>query len=328
MARGPLFGWPAISAPTSFHTTLLICIATFLVLPVAGHASDQPSAPATAPSAIASSPERIEIVGVQNAFRVASQVFSGSQPEGEAAFAALAKLGVRTIISVDGSKPDPDAARRHGMRYVHLPFGYDQVPTNRIAELAKAAASASNGIFVHCHHGLHRGPAAVAVMCQATRDWTTNQALAWLRQAGTAPDYKGLYHSIASFQKLSPRQVEAVSELPEVAKTSSLVESMVLIDEHFSRLKLCQEAGWKTPPHHVDISPGHEALMLLEQFQEMARTDDTLRRSEDYRQKVTDAQAASQALKQNLLRMHTRSADDAFGRLRASCAACHKVYRN
>src|SRR5690349_16800920 len=84
--------------------------------------------------------EVIEIPGVHNAFRATQRIYSGSQPEGDEAFAAIAKLGVKTILSVDGSKPDAATARKHGLRYVHLPIGYDGVPTNRIAELAKLTA--------------------------------------------------------------------------------------------------------------------------------------------------------------------------------------------
>ena len=48
------------------------------------------------------------------------------------------RLGVKTVISVDGAKPDVDLAKKHGMRYVHLPHGYDGVPDDRAKELAKA----------------------------------------------------------------------------------------------------------------------------------------------------------------------------------------------
>ena len=48
----------------------------------------------------------IEIVGVHNAFRVSEKIYSGSQPESDAAFAALKNLGVKTIVSVDGGKPE------------------------------------------------------------------------------------------------------------------------------------------------------------------------------------------------------------------------------
>jgi len=64
---------------------------------------------------------------------------------------------------VDGRKPDVEGARKHGLRYVHLRFGYDGVPASRVAELAKLTAEVSDLFFVQCRHGLHRGSAAVAI---------------------------------------------------------------------------------------------------------------------------------------------------------------------
>ena len=126
---------------------------------------------------------------VHNLFRATTNVFSGNSPDSDAAYAELAQLGVKTIISVDGAKPDAEAAREYGMRYIHLPIGYDSVPSNRVVELVKAAQTVTGPIYVHCHHGKHRGPAAVAVICEATAGWTTNQAVTWLKEAGTATDY-------------------------------------------------------------------------------------------------------------------------------------------
>ena len=56
---------------------------------------------------------------LHNAHRVTEKVLSGAAPEGEAAFRKLRDLGVKTIISVDGAKPDVELARRYGLRYVH-----------------------------------------------------------------------------------------------------------------------------------------------------------------------------------------------------------------
>lgn len=272
---------------------------------------------------------RIDISGVHNSFHVTDKVFSGSQPEGDEAFAALAKLGVKTIISVDGSKPDVEAARRHGLRYIHLPFGYDGIPTNRVVELTKAVESQTGPVFVHCHHGLHRGPAAVAVICEATQNWTPTQAEAWMHEAGTAADYAGLYRAAATFQKPTPAQLAAIKELPEVSKTSSLVEAMVVIDEHFSRLKLTQKAGWKTPPGHADITPEHEALQLWEQLREIARTDDTAKRPQDYRTKLSASEKAAESLRLALKSPDAPVAiEAAFAKVGPSCSACHKQYRN
>lgn len=273
--------------------------------------------------------QAIEIPGVHNAFRATARVYSGSQPEGDEAFAALAKLGVRTIVSVDGSKPDVETARRHGLRYLHLPYGYDGVPTNRVVELAKLTAEVSGPFFVHCHHGKHRGPAAVAVMCQTTEGWTPEKAVEWMRTAGTTPDYPGLFRAAREFAAPTKAQLAAVKELPEVARTSSLVDAMVVIDAHFDTLKKVQAAGWKTPPGHEDISPPHESTILWEQFREMTRTDDTKQRPEDYRAKLADAEVATDALRK-LLRNSSGGAELAasFKQVTQSCAACHKSYRN
>jgi protein tyrosine phosphatase (PTP) superfamily phosphohydrolase (DUF442 family) len=170
-------------------------------------------------------------------------------------FAELARLGVRTILNVDGSRPDVETAHQHGLRYVHLPIGYDGVSARRVAELAAAARSSSGPIYVHCHHGLHRGPAAVAVIGEATAGWTTNQAVAWLHQAGTASEYGGLYRSAVTFRPPDPAVVGRVTELPEVARTSSLVETMVAIDAEFDRLKAAQKTGWKSGPNPPTSRP-------------------------------------------------------------------------
>jgi len=271
----------------------------------------------------------VEIPGVDNAFRATDRIYSGSQPEGEEAFAAIAKLGVKTIVSVDGSKPDVEAARKYGLRYVHLPIGYDGIPTKRVIELAKLTAEVNGPFFVHCHHGKHRGPAAVAVMCEAGEGWTTNQAVAWLREAGTAADYPGLYRSAQEFRKPTTAEMAAVKELPEVSRTSSLVDAMVAIDEHFEHLNLAQKAGWKTPPGHADIAPLHEATMLWEQFKEMARTEDTAKRTDDYQARLAEAEQIAGSLRK-LLREPTDmvAIEAAFKKAGQNCAACHQKYRN
>lgn len=272
--------------------------------------------------------QAIEIPGVHNAFKVTEKIYSGSQPEGDAAFAALAKLGVKTIISVDGSTPDIEAARKHGLRYIHLPFSYDGIPTNRVVELAKAATE-PGPFFVHCHHGLHRGPSAVAVMCESVAGWDPNRAEVWMREAGTAADYAGLYRAARDFKQPTAAQLAAVTQLPELTKPDSLVASMVAMDEHFSWLKQAQKAGWKTPPGQADISPTDEATQLWELLRELARTSDTTARPADYRTMLTESEQATEKLR-SLLRQPASNLDRdaAFKGVSQSCSVCHKKYRN
>ena len=81
------------------------------------------------------SPQRIASTHLPNAYRLHAKVISGGQPEGDAAFKELRDLGVRTIISVDGATPDVATANKYGLRYVHLPHGYDDISTTRAKEL-------------------------------------------------------------------------------------------------------------------------------------------------------------------------------------------------
>jgi len=267
---------------------------------------------------------------VHNLFRATTNVFSGSSPEGDAAFAEIAKLGVKTILSVDGSKPDAETARKHGLRYIHLPIGYDGVPANRVAELIKGAQSSAGPIYVHCHHGKHRGPAAVAVICEATVGWTTNQAVAWLQEAGTAADYVGLYRSAMEFRLPQSAVIARIVELPEVATTSSLVEAMVAIDEEMERLKSAQKAKWKCIPNQPDLTPAQTATILWEHFREVARMDDTARRPADYRSKLAEAEKAADQIRLLLREAQAQSLvrDTALQTLNKTCVSCHKAYRN
>jgi protein tyrosine phosphatase (PTP) superfamily phosphohydrolase (DUF442 family) len=283
---------------------------------------------ATAAALLAAEP--IQSSNLHNAFIVTPRIFSGSAPNNEAGFAEIVKLGVKTIISVDGAKPDLEGAKKFGLIYIHIPFGYDGIPSNRLAQLVKAAQVPDGPVYVHCHHGLHRGPAAVAVMCEAVAGWSTNTAEEWLKQAGTSADYPGLYRSAREFKPPTLAELSAVKELPEVTETSSLVETMVVVDEHFSRLQTAQKAGWKSAPDHPDIEPAHEATLLWEAFREMARQPDTARRLEDYRAKLSEAEKAANQHRALLKQSSTNrtEADSAFKQIGQSCAQCHKSYRN
>ncbi len=302
-------------------------VALTLIL-VAGNATyggSDAAQPAAAPVATP-----IEIAGVHNAFRASDRVYSGSQPEGDEAFEALAKLGVKTIITVDGGKPDVEAARKHRLRYIHLPIGYGGVPKERAEQLAKAAKTAEGKMFVHCHHGMHRGPAAVGIVCETIENWSPETAEVWLKQAGTSPDYPGLYRSVREYKVPGAEQLATLGGLPEIAETEALVDAMVAIDERLDHFKAIEKAGWKTPPGQTDLSPVHEATLLWEHYREIARTEDTAKRPEDYRSKLAAAERAAAALRTALGATPPDLAGAAAALKEGSqqCGACHKVYRN
>lgn len=278
---------------------------------------------------LSESPRILTSTNYSHLVQVTPRIFSGSEPDGDAAFAELARLGIRSLISVDGAQPAIETARKHGLRYVHLPFGYDAIPSNRVAELVFAATEVPGPIYLHCHHGQHRGPAAVAIICLATEGWTPEQAIRWLRQAGTSPDYRGLYRAVTEFKPPTPSQLQLVQSLPEVSKASTLVEEMVALEEHWERLKQIRKNGWKEAPRDPDQSFSEEATLLWEHFQELRRLPENADRPVDYRDKLDSAEQAAQALRTALTaQAAAESLEAPFQHLKQSCTSCHQVYRN
>lgn len=279
--------------------------------------------------------EPVRAPGIENLYRLSPSVYSGAQPEGPEAFAALKRLGVTTIVSVDGARPDVESARRAGLRYVHLPVGYDGVDREQALRIVKAVQTAPGPVFVHCHHGKHRGPTAAALACLATAGWDHERAKAWLKQAGTSPSYQGLFETVRDFEKPSSRDMEKVPlDLPERAEVPAVVKTMVQIDEQWDRLTACKEAGYRSPAGHLDVDPAHEALLLSEQFHELLRAE-AKARGEDFERRLRDAEKASRALEAALRRFEKdRSSvardelDVAYQAAAKSCTSCHEAYRN
>jgi len=270
-----------------------------------------------------------QLPGIHNFFRATTNVFSGSQPEGNAGFESLAGLGVKTVVSVDGAKPDVTLAAKYGLRYVHLPIGYGGISRNRMVELIRAATALPGPIYVHCHHGKHRGPAAVSVVCMADAGWSAAQAEEFMHKAGTGAEYQRLYRAVREFTAPTAAQLASVStNFPSVVKTSSLVDAMVEVDKIYENLKRVQAAGWQTPTSHPDISPEHEALMLQEQFNEIERMPEVARHPPDFLAKLHDSKMVSQALRQRLEGPELNQKEAAFNAVGQSCAECHRRYRN
>lgn len=274
--------------------------------------------------------------GVHNLFALGTNVFSGSTPEGEEGFIALKNLGVKTIVSVDGAKPDVERAKKYGMRYVHLPHGYDGISTNLQLQLARVGESLPEPIYVHCHHGKHRGPAAAAVICLTKDGWTPAQADAWLRAAGTSTNYAGLYDVVKTYKKPSAAALQALpSDFPETAKVSGLVDAMVGIDERWENLKAVRAAGYLPPKNHPDIKPANEAVILWEHYREAQRLTDATHHGKDF---VARLKTAEDEVKEAERLLHLYAADSkpdlraqldkSFDAIGKTCASCHKAFRD
>lgn len=263
---------------------------------------------------------------IESVHELAPGVFTGPVPHGEEAFRELARRGVRTVISVDGARPDLDGAKRHGLRTVHLPIGYDGIPNNRALELGKALQELPGPVYLHCHHGRHRGPAAAAVACVVAGKIDHRQAVAAMKEMGTGEQYLGLWASARSAKAADPLVLRDLQvDYREIAPVPPLTEAMVALDEAFGNLELSRKEGWTAPRGHPDLDPAHEALRAREILTEILRTDDLRSRPRDFRAWMEAGRDAAAALESEL---RAKSEVKSFEALKRLCSDCHEPYRN
>lgn len=307
-------------------TVLLACLSSFAVI-AAGE-----KAPPTTKNEAGKSAKRMEVLtipGAHNVFRLSEKLVTGSQPEGDAAFKALAALGVKTIITVDGAKPDVEGAKKYGIRYVQIPFGYDALPRDKSLIISRALRELPGPIYLHCHHGKHRSPVASACVMIANEGWTNDDALAFLKRAGTGINYTGLWDDVRRYKAPTEAEIQkAPNDFPAIAKTTSLVQTMVRMDEIVEHLQATQKATWKKPDDHPDLDPPHEALMLREVYAELGRAEDSNKRTVDYQKWLNEGQKHSADLETALRAGETAKANMAFEKIKNNCQSCHAVYRN
>lgn len=278
-------------------------------------------------------PASLNVDGLHNVFRLTGRLYSGDGPDGDTAFATLKKLGIQTIVSVDGAKPDLERARKFGMRYVHVPIGYSGIPHEKTMLLAKTLQVMSGPIYIHCHHGKHRGPAAAAIawLCLEAGP-TPKDALAFLRVAGTDPRYAGLFKSVEHFRRASKEELLEIPEkLPEAVHATGLTQSMVALDHAFDNLKLARAASWKMPKDHPDIDPAHEALLLVEGYRESQRLPDVGKRPHDFQKWLDDGHNGAKELELLLRKkdgINLEQVEAAFRRAARICSQCHTKYRD
>jgi protein tyrosine phosphatase (PTP) superfamily phosphohydrolase (DUF442 family) len=273
-------------------------------------------------------PDHVDAAGVDNLIRLNADLFSGGQPKDEEAYRALAQLGIKTIISVDGARPDEASAAKFGMQTIHLPIGYSRIPRKSLDSIIKAVEVSPKPVYVHCHHGRHRGPAAAAAAARGLYDWSADVAKVWMIHAGTSPHYKGLYQSV---EELRVPDKAALSRMPTTftafVEAEPMVRIMADIDRRWDTIKLIRAADWsRSLP---DLSPGKESIELLELFKELQRVEQADDYPQDLRRRLASAEEDLQALHDELVRPGRSGEEERlFQAVKESCRSCHHRYRD
>ncbi len=263
---------------------------------------------------------------LRNVVRLSEKLYSGGMPQGDEGFRTLAAWGVRTVITVDGAPPDVGTARRHGMRYVHLPFGYDGCPSPVADAVVRAVRDLPGPVYLHCHLGRHRSPAAAAMARIALDGLSNEEAVREMERAGTGKNYIGLYADVRAYRPPAPEALDRVPALfPETAPTPPLVEAMVQMEARFDRLAALRGDDWRAG---AGGDPAHEALQLRELYTELNRTEEVRRSPRDFRRWMREGERAGRELEAALRRGRRADASAALARVASGCGACHARYRN
>jgi protein tyrosine phosphatase (PTP) superfamily phosphohydrolase (DUF442 family) len=271
--------------------------------------------------------------GIHNVVAYHNGYVSGSVPEGEAGFASLQAMGIKTIISVDGAVPEVDLAAKYGMRYVHLPIGYNGFDDTRKKELARASrdALADGPVYVHCHHGKHRSAGAAAAAASTLGWLTPDQGVARMKVSGTAAAYTGLFACAQTATPVDASVIDAVpASFPPISRPSGFVQGMVDADEAFEHLIAIEKAGWKVPADHPDLVPAAEAGRLADLLRHMAESEHALKHPLDFADFLRKNSAEAQALEDAIVadKFDAAALSKLLKAVNTSCKDCHTKYRN
>ncbi|MEL7484326.1 MAG: hypothetical protein AAFN41_08215 [Planctomycetota bacterium] len=270
--------------------------------------------------------------GIENAIVFGRGVISGSEPEDDAAFETLATLGVKSIISVDAARPNLEAAGARDMRYVHIPTRYDGFTGEQRLALAKAFRELPRPIYIHCHHGKHRGPAAAALGLICVGELEPAEGVELMRTAGTSEHYDGLYDDVSDAIRIPGINIDTLApdELPEYVEVTGLAASMVEINDVFRDIRAVADNGWQVPSDHPDIELEEIAPRLPDLFRALA--DDLDRPANahvdaGYRAMMREAAETSSVFEAAIASEDWTLADEIRSDVAQSCVSCHETYR-
>lgn len=309
-----------------------VLIASALLVSCAKKAIETSPALTIRPPSMADDTPR-DFAGLHNVVAYREGCLSGSVPEGDKGFDTLAAMGVTTIISVDGAEPDVARARAHGLRYIHLPIGYNGFDDERKLQLVRATRDAlrDGPVYLHCHHGKHRSAGAAAAIGVSLGWGTQVQMIDRMKVSGTSPNYRGLYACARNAKVIPASAIDAVpADFPEVSHPAGFVKAMIEIDEINERLKLIEKANWRIPEDHPDLVPVAEAGQLADLLRLMAGSERAKREPAGFAASLRLDEKLATSLEEMLAdnEQDKTLLSARLAQLNQSCKECHAKYRD
>ncbi|MHC4471340.1 MAG: hypothetical protein ACYTDY_17900 [Planctomycetota bacterium] len=249
----------------------------------------------------------------------------------EASAESLAGAGIRTVVGVDATPPDAEAAKRHGLRVVHLPFGHAGIPEPVRLRIAKLVRELEGPFFFRGTDGRSRGPAAAAIAEMTLSGLSGGEAAKALGEAGVSPDYVGLLRDVREYRPPSEEETRRHAfEFAPSAEASTIARAMARLSSHVRNLRASRAAVWSVPTDRPDMDPPGEALGVIEQLTGLLSAEEVLAKPESFGELLADAMAAVQEIEVHLQEPNPdpEVLEMPWKRLKESCKQCHAAFRN
>lgn len=167
--------------PRKFRLLIAALSATFLWSAAIAVQSPSPAWSAEKTEAARKRPSRwakkVEVEGAKNLYKVSKALYRGAQPK-EEGFAALKKMGIRTIVNLRAEKSDSNLIEGLGFHYVEIPMTAKNVNAEDFTRFLKVVADPKNQpVFVHCRYGADRTGTAVALYRVFMQKWSRKDAI-------------------------------------------------------------------------------------------------------------------------------------------------------
>lgn len=270
-----------------------------------------------------------ELPGLENVLLVMDGLVNGSAPHGDAGFDSLRGIGIKTILSVDGAAPDTARAEVRGMRYVHLPIAYGGIDEEQGLRIIRAVRDLPKPIYIHCFHGKHRSPSAAAFAAAGLGRMSNDDAVAFMRKAGTSDRYAKLYRAVQTKQAVDPATIDKASaDFPACFKLADYVRQMAALGVFWDELDEAQKAGWSAPADHPDLHAPSLADALVDALNAAAANPVITTKPVDFREMMAQSLESARALAAAVTRDDKQESDARLAALRQSCQACHTKYRD
>ncbi|MDD5492763.1 MAG: dual specificity protein phosphatase family protein [bacterium] len=120
---------------------------------------------------------RNDIPGLGNFGKVSEDVYRGAQPDVQG-FAALKKMGIKTIINLRDFHSDEKLIKGMGFYYVSIPMSANSIgDTQAVAFLKVITDPKYKPYFIHCQHGSDRTGTMIALYRMYVQAWPSEKAL-------------------------------------------------------------------------------------------------------------------------------------------------------